>query len=480
MKNSQRDYRLKLQTIRRQFTRVNRLIGLALLGFAQIAMSELVFQPLQKFSALAPNPAFPFCQLAEGADGVFYGTTTHIGNSDLGTVFQITRTGELTTLHSFDGTDGRRPYGGVVLGQDGHFYGTTSGGVGDNGKIFRIAPDGTFTAVTAFSGPDGSRPKGRLLQGSDGCLYGTTEGGGAHSLGTIFKVTTNGTLTTLFSFNGTNGCNPFGGLTQGDNEILYGMTTFGGSNFSGDFSGNGTAFKITTNGVLTTLVYFNVTNGRQPMNGLSRGHDGHYYGTTPTGGLVNKGTVFKMSATGTLNLLASFDGTNGLAPFSGVTQGTDGKLYGVSPYGTANTNASSGAVGTIYSVTTNGMLDVIARFNGTNAQNPVVEFTLARDGNLYGVTGDINLNPSLDGNVGFFFRLAQAPQITSLTRTDSVAQLSWTAFTNGVYRVEFKPSINSSDWTTLFPEVTAPGNEASFTDFNGTGTQGFYRVRLLP
>jgi hypothetical protein len=42
----------------------------------------------------------------------------------------MTPSGRLTTLHSFDGTDGYSPYAGLVQGTDGNFYGTTLIGVG--------------------------------------------------------------------------------------------------------------------------------------------------------------------------------------------------------------------------------------------------------------------------------------------------------------------------------------------------------------
>jgi len=460
-----------------------RLVALATLCFvpAPGAFGELAFQQLHEFSTPSPNPTFPVCKLAEGPDGSFYGTSTFGGSNDLGTVFKITHTGVLTTLHSFDGTDSRRPFGGLVLAADGNFYGTaTGGGSADHGNVFRIDSSGTLTPVASFGGTNGTAPRGQLIQGIDGCLYGTTQAGGTSELGTVFKVTTNGALTSLISFNGTNGSDPTSGLTLESDGIFYGTTAYGGSNFTGQFTGHGTAFKITTNGVLTTLVYFNVTNGFRPQGGLAKASDGNFYGTTQSGGVFGRGTVFRMTTDGGLNTLASFDGTNGAAPYSGVTQGTDGKFYGVAPYGTVNTNANYGSVGTIYSVTTNGVLAIVARFDGTNAQNPVAELTLARDGNLYGVTGDIARNLSLGGNAGTFLRLAQVPVITSLTRTDSDVRLAWAAFTNGIYQVEYKPSLTAPNWTPLVPEVTATGNIASFTNATGSEMHRFYQVRLLP
>ena len=458
-------------------------MALALLCFvsAQTASGELAFQRLHELSAPYPNPKFPICKLAEGTDGNFYGTSTFGGTNDLGTVFKIAHTGELTTLHSFDGTDGRRPFGGLILAADGNLYGTTTGsGLDDYGKVFRINSSGALTPVAVFYFTNGAGPRGQLVQGSDGGLYGTTQDGGTFGLGTLFKVTTNGALTSLFSFNGTNGANPSSGLVQGSDGIFYGTTPYGGSNFVGGFSGYGTVFKITTNGVLTPLVYFSGENGLRPQAGLALGSDGNFYGTTQVGGVFNKGTVFKMTASSELNTLVSFDGTNGLAPSSGVTQGVDGKFYGVTPYGTVNTNVAFGSVGAVYSVTTDGMLAVVARFDGTNAQNPFAELTLAHDGNLYGVTGDVARNLSLDGNAGLFFRLAQVPLIASPTRTNSDAKLTWTSFTNGIYQVEYKPSLATINWMALVPEVTAIGGITSFTNATGNEMQGYYRVRLLP
>ena len=61
-------------------------------------------------------------------------------------------------------------------------------------------------------------PESRLVLGADGSLYGTTFYGGSSNLGAVFRVTTNGVLTTLVSFAGTNGANPVppGNRRRGD------------------------------------------------------------------------------------------------------------------------------------------------------------------------------------------------------------------------------------------------------------------------
>ena len=53
------------------------------------------------------------------------------------------------------------------------------------------------------------------MQSDDGNFYGTTLEGGTNGEGTIFKLTTNGTLTSLFSFSGNNGAIPYAGLCSG-------------------------------------------------------------------------------------------------------------------------------------------------------------------------------------------------------------------------------------------------------------------------
>src|SRR5579864_2470932 len=113
-----------------------------------------------------------------------------------------------TTLHSFDGTDGEAPNGPPVQGTDGNFYGTTNAGGancssnGGCGTVFKITPSGRLTTLHSFNGANGKNPIAGLVLGTNGEFYGTTGAGGAHTLGTVFKITPNGTLTTLHSFAG--------------------------------------------------------------------------------------------------------------------------------------------------------------------------------------------------------------------------------------------------------------------------------------
>src|ERR1019366_6378518 len=78
-------------------------------------------------------------------------------------------------------------------------------------------PAQTFTTLHSFDGTDGAAPYAGLIQATDGKLYGTTYEGGANVLnGTVFKITTSGTLTTLHNFCSLSGCtdgaSPYAGL----------------------------------------------------------------------------------------------------------------------------------------------------------------------------------------------------------------------------------------------------------------------------
>jgi uncharacterized repeat protein (TIGR03803 family) len=200
-----------------------------------------------------PGGSHPQSNLVLGTDGNFYGTTQGGGTAGTGTAFKMTPAGSLTILHSFGATanDGVGPFGGLTLGPDGNFYGTTTeGGTFRgpyNGTVFKMTPAGTVTVLHSFSdastpaGPvDGSNPEGPLLVDGNGNLYGTTYDGGGYSSGILFKVTPAGKETILYT-NGlagaiagnTDGNFIQGGMMLGTDGNLYGMATGGGANQTG-------------------------------------------------------------------------------------------------------------------------------------------------------------------------------------------------------------------------------------------------------
>ena len=150
------------------------------------------------YSFNSTDGSAPASGLVLGTDRNLYGTTYEGGSSTncpngCGTVFKITTKGTLTTLHNFDLDHGSNPIGGLTLATDGNFYGTTYGGgtSGGWGTVFKMTASGTVTTLHSFQGTDGAQPYGPVTQSTGGNLHGTaTNGTGGASLGTIFDIFT--------------------------------------------------------------------------------------------------------------------------------------------------------------------------------------------------------------------------------------------------------------------------------------------------
>ena len=317
------------------------------------------FSGLYTFEGLdGGNPTAP---LVQGTDGNLYGTTSTFGTLDgVGTVFKITPAGTLTTIYTFCQAsatclDGSNPVAPVIQAIDGNLYGTTFAGGSGNGTVFGMTPDGTPTMLHRFNVSDGANPAAGLVQGIDGNFYGTTSAGGANGYGTVFKISPTGKLTTLYSFNSTDGASPQGGLIQTTDGNFYGTTNAGGANNSG------TVFKITPSSLLTTIYSFCsqplCADGSGPVGGLVQGIDSKLYGTTCCDGVNGNGTIFKMTASGTLTTLHSFDWTDGASPLATLIQATDGNLYG-----TSNNGGYYGPFGTMFEVTPAGTFTTLYNF----------------------------------------------------------------------------------------------------------------------
>ena len=366
----------------------------------------------------------PQAGMVQATDGALFGTTPYGGASNscdlgCGTIFKMTPSGTLTTVYSFCSqsgcTDGRYPFAALVEGADGNFYGTTSyggatggGGLG-NGTVFKITPSGTLTTLHSFVGTDGAGPAAALVQAADGSFYGTTESGGINGSGTVFKITPMGMLTTLHKFDRTDGAYPAAALVQATNGNFYGTTSADGAN------GGGTVFEITPGGILKTLYNFcsivnsdgDCVDGELPIGGLLQATDGNFYGTTLGGGVSNScpypdvgcGTVFKITPNGALTTLHNFDFTDGDAPFSGLVQGTNGNFYGTTYYGGAN------GLGTVFKIRPSGTLTTLYSFcsqsSCTDGQQPYAGLVQDTSGKFYGTT----IVGGLDGD-GTIFSLS--------------------------------------------------------------------------
>ena len=423
---------------------------------------------LYSFTGGSGDGGSSMAALVQGSDGNFYGTTSSGGTSGAGTIFEVTPAGRLTTVHSFSGnTDGGRSVAALIQGNDGNFYGTTSGGgPAGQGTVFQCTSAGVYTVLHGFAGSDGASPMAPLVQGSDGNFYGTTSGGGADSgSGTVFEITPTGTLTIITSFSGNNGAMPQAGLVIGSNGNFYGTTL---ANGSGD---GGTVFEVTPSGTLTTLYSFNGSNGQRPQAALVLGSDGNFYGTTFYGGSVGAGTIFAMSQAGAFTSIYSFIyGDDGSNPAGQLLSSSDGCFYGV----TANGGPAN--EGTVYKVDRAGAQTVLADFTGNNGALPNGALVQGSDGNFYGVTEYGGAS-----NDGTAFQMTPAGVITSIHTFSGIADgshpIGGLILANDGYFYGVTNEGGASDEGTVF-RMNTGGSLTMLHDFAG-GNDGAFPLGPL-
>jgi uncharacterized repeat protein (TIGR03803 family) len=363
----------------------------------------------------------------QGRDGELYGTTQNGGVDGDGTVFRITTNGIITTLHSFcpedNCSDGMIPEAGVVLGDNGTFYGSTSFG-GNSicqllgcGTLFKMSSEGSLTTLHRFDSGDGELPVAPLVQGVGGTFYGTTQWGGhfgncatlGNGCGTVFEMIQGGTFTTLDLFTGPPGGVTPNGLILGSDGNFYGTTAGGGDLVHCYLTGCGLAFRMTPAGEVTTIYAFcqkkNCVDGAEPTASLTEGLDGDLYGITLSGGANGYGTVFRMTHDGHSSILYNFcslpDCADGGTPLATLIQATDGNFYGTTSYTgdeTCNTTC-----GTIFQMTPEGELTTLYTFSGPAGYYlPTAPLFQDTNGLLYGTNSMNDSVFSLDMGLGPF------------------------------------------------------------------------------
>lgn len=384
------------------------------------------------------------------ADDLLWGVTEAGGvasGTGNGSAFKFDPdTATFTGLVEFGGaTNGKAPVAGLLKASDGNFYGTTStGGTDSIGTIFQMLPDGTlntiyiFRTVTASS--IGSTPNEKLVEGTDGYLYGTTSLGGLSNKGVIFKVAKapGSTPITLVEFTGgttgvKRGNKPLGLLLAKDGHF-YGVTESEGA------FGSGTLFKMTVNGVVTTMGDFGSsltasTAPKTPRAPLVQGKDGYLYGTAALGGKNGFGGIYKTApGSASATLLVSFTGTSGAAKGSlcetPLVQGTDGLFYGVTRKGGASDR------GTVFKVSTTGVFSTLIEFTGNGAINqgsdPRGALVQDNDGNFYGTTSASGAN-----GVGTLYKLSDVLPAKAIVSTEAPTNIKGTSATlNGTVNTQ--------------------------------------------
>jgi uncharacterized repeat protein (TIGR03803 family) len=453
-------------------------LGLCILGLRLVDASD--FTALYSFTNV--NDGFDLrCTLVLSSN-TLYGTTYDGGENGNGSVFKVNTDGTgFTNLYSFTAynfpittnSDGANPEAGLILSSNTLFGTASNGGTNGNGTVFKVNTDGMgFTTLHSFTnGNDGANPQAGLTL-SGNTLYGTASVGGTNENGTVFKVNIDGTdFTTLYNFtNGNDGAYPEAGLILSSNT-LFGTASNGGTN------GNGTVFKINTNGTnFTTLYTFSTQNYDYSIGNYTNSDGVHpgaglilsgntLYGTAYQGGTGGNGTVFKLNTDGTgFTLLHTFSSinVNNYTNSDGAGPGdlilSNYTLYGIAGSGGAH---SSGAVFKINTDNTN--FTTLYTFTGGNdGANAWPGVGLTLSGNtLYG-TAEFG---GSSGNGTVFALNLSFPIPLNIQSISNAVILSWT---NSAFALQSAPLITGT-YTTISNATSPYTNVIS-------GSQQFFQL----
>ena len=395
--------------------------------------------------------------------------------------------------------DGTMVLAGATLYGTAYYGGTSDNGtvfkVDTNGTGFSIVHNFTTTTGLNSTNSDGANPEfGLILSGST--LYGTTETGGTSGFGTVYKVNTNGTgFTTLHSFtSGSDGETPQTLLMSGN--TLYGITTsfFSGNGTVFKINTNGSSYAILHTFTITNFAGFpnggptpapNYTNsgGALPSSLTLIGNT--LYGTTFYGGTSGNGTVFKMNTDGTgfttvYNFAAS--STNSAGVFTNSTgthpiQFTGLVLSGSTLYGAAAYGGNAGN-GTIFGINTNGTgfttmhSFTVTDLGGANSDGGNPFGGLILSGNtLYGTT---QIGGTLGFGTLFSVALSQQPSL-AIIRSGTNVVLTWSTNVSGFTLQSTTNIASPSVWATVTPAPVVVGGQNTVTNAN-SGTKKFYRL----
>jgi uncharacterized repeat protein (TIGR03803 family) len=394
-------HRKLARTSLKSIGRVALLAAVAALCATTFAQAQTV-TTIYNFGGNGISGANPwYVTLVQGTNGNFYGTTYNGGKNLFGTVFNVTTTGSQKITYSFGSTptDGANPTGGLTIGNDGNFYGTTQqGGTESMGTIFKITPSGTFMILHNFNAfVDGAFPWGPPILASDGNFYGTTSGGGGSGHGIVYKMTSKGVVSVIYRFDVTHGDSPIAPPTQGTDGFLYIPVSQGGSFFCG------TIVRMSTAGVINNTYNFPCgPGGSFPIGPLVQAANGNFYSTTQDGGTNGEGAIYQVTPSLAVTVLHSF-GTSfgdGTFPSAGLLLATDGNYYG------ATSDGGASGDGTLFNTSTTGTYTGLYSFNNSvnfTQMAPLAPPVQGTNGLLYGVTefgGTVNDGTVYSLNMG--------------------------------------------------------------------------------
>ncbi len=242
------------------------------------------------------------------AAGNLYGTTPFGGgmggcSMGCGVVFELTPNADgswaESLLYEFgaEQSPGYFPWGGVIVDTLGNLYGTTVyGGETNSGTVFELTPtSGGWEESVLYSFNGQVNPRGGVIFDTAGNLYGRAKS-------TVFQLTPNGggtwTETVLHHFTGGENWSTWSGLSFDSKGNLYGTTTNGGAGHCK--GGCGVVFKLTLglDGKWRERVIHQFTGGKDggnPQAGVIFDGNGNLYGTTGGGGIKGAGVVFEIT-----------------------------------------------------------------------------------------------------------------------------------------------------------------------------------------
>jgi uncharacterized repeat protein (TIGR03803 family) len=347
------------------------LLGAALSIAAFVPAAQAAqYQVLHHFNG--SDGSYPNGNLAVDKAGNLYGTTPLGGTFNHGTIYELTRSGQFSTVYSFsEEGDGSGPDAGLTFDRaTGDLYGITpGGGAHGGGVIFKLTSAGAFSVLYNLdSDTEGNGSNSTLTLDGQGNLYGTTYQGGPYDVGTAFELAADGAFQVLHVFGAvgsSGGGEPIGRLARhGDN--FYGVTTTGDSSI----------FKVTPDGAFT-VVYTSFAEGF--MGAPARDKSGNLYGAYLSGA---DDEVYVLSRSGAFSPLHSFTlGTDGGVPVGDMLLTKRGVLYGATARGGPN-----GDNGTIYKLTTDGKFTLLRGLAGppNDGTEPSGGLVRGPNGKLYG------------------------------------------------------------------------------------------------
>jgi uncharacterized repeat protein (TIGR03803 family) len=388
-------------------------IFIAVLIFASNSLAETV---LHAFRTGGADGLAPYGRLISDAEGNLYGTTELGGTSKAGVVFELTKSQgpgawTETILYNFTGgSDGSRPWGGLIFDRAGNLYGTTyRGGASNAGTVYELTPGtgGAWTESVLYSfagGSDGMGPQSDLNFDQAGNIYGTTNNGGSPGNGIVFELTPGQggvwSETVLHRFIVSEATSPRAAVIFGTHGELYGTLANDGA------YGAGGVFRLnppaTKGGAWRETTLYTFTGGADGLGPLCRLvlYKGSLYGTTVKGGASSVGVIFQLTPPASHEgawmetVLHSFTcGSDGCIGWAGLIMDRNGTFYGTTQFGGLPSNG-----GTVFELKLQGGIwteSVLYSFIYSPNHFSAASLLLGKHGTLYGTTVGNNRNAGM-------------------------------------------------------------------------------------